>query len=107
MSEPTNLQLFVAELKKTGRSSYHGAYFQVPFRVQMHLHAKVEALTKHLGSTRNKVLNDLLSIALDQVYQSLDLDEDTLHEIQVEEDRILHELLENRKDIKSGDMADD
>lgn len=106
MTEPTNLQLFVAELKKTGRSNYHGAYFQVPFRIQYHLHAKVEALSKHLNSSRNKVLNDLLAIALDQVYLSLDLDEDTLHDIQLEEGRILQDLLQ-KDGLKSGDMSDD
>ena len=107
MTEPTNLDLFVAELKKTGRSSYHGAYFQVPFRIQLHLHAKVESLAKHLNSSRNKVLNDLLAIALDQVYLSLNLDEDTLHDIQVEEGRILQDLLKDRQSVNSGDMADD
>ena len=73
----------------------------------MHLHAKVESLTKHLNSSRNKVLNDLLAIALDQVYLSLNLDEDTLHDIQVEEGRILQDLLKDRQSINSGDMADD
>ena len=106
MSDPTNLQIFVSELKKTGRSNYHGAYFQVPFRIQYHLPARVEALAKHLNGSRNKVLNDLLAIALDQVYQSLDLDEDTLHDIQVEESRILQDLLQ-KGEVKSGDMADD
>ena len=73
----------------------------------MHLHAKVESLAKHLNSSRNKVLNDLLAIALDQVYLSLNLDEDTLHDIQVEEARILQDLLKDRQSINSGDMADD
>ena len=48
-----------------------------------------------------------LAIALDQVYLSLNLDEDTLHDIQVEEGRILQDLLKDRQSINSGDMADD
>ena len=46
-------------------------------------------------------MNDLLAIALDQVYLSLNLDEDTLHDIQVEEGRILQDLLKDRQSINS------
>ena len=59
MTEPTNLDLFVAELKKQAVLAITVHIFQVPFRIQLHLHAKVESLAKHLNSSRNKVLNDL------------------------------------------------
>jgi hypothetical protein len=74
--EPTNLQIFVAEVKGTGESEYMGVYKQVPLRLRAGVFAEVEALQEMMARTqkvsRNKVINDLLEIAIDQVKGSLD-----------------------------------
>lgn len=74
--EPTNLQIFVAEVKGTGESEYMGIYKQVPLRLRAGVFAEVEALQEMMARTqkvsRNKVINDLLEIAIDQVKGSLD-----------------------------------
>ena len=75
LPEPTRLQMLVAEINNRGTSDYHGAYKQVPFRIQPLLYAKLTAVVglieANQKTSRNKVLNDLLEVALDQVYASL------------------------------------
>ena len=74
--EPTNLQIFVAEVKGTGESDYIGVYKQVPLRLRADVFAEVEALQEMMAKTqkvsRNKIINDLLQIAIDEVKNSLD-----------------------------------
>jgi hypothetical protein len=74
--EPTNLQIFVAEVKGTGESEYMGIYKQVPLRLRAGVFAEVEAFQEMMAKTqkvsRNKIINDLLQIAIDQVKDSLD-----------------------------------
>ena len=74
--EPTNLQVFVAEVKGTGESEYMGVYKQVPLRLRADIFAEVEAFQEMMAKTqkvsRNKVINDLLRIAIDEVKNSLD-----------------------------------
>lgn len=69
--EPTKLQMLLAEINKTGTSDFVGVYKQVPFRIALSPYARLTALVKYMESSRNKVLNDLLEIALDQVYSNL------------------------------------
>ena len=73
--EPTNLQIFVAEVKGTGESDYIGVYKQVPLRLRADVFAEVEALQEMMSKTqkisRNRVINDLLRIAIDEVKKSL------------------------------------
>ena len=70
-NEPTNLQMLVAEVKKSASSSYHGGYIQVPFRVEFVSYTRLEALVKHTGSSRNKIMNDLLRIGIETLAASL------------------------------------
>lgn len=79
--EPSNLDMFVAEITGNADSDYNGVQRQVPFRIQGHLYAKLTALmgiydmhAREKGrrsSSRNKVLNDLLAISLDAVLSRL------------------------------------
>lgn len=103
-NEPTNLQLLVAEVKKSASSSYHGGYIQVPFRVELSSYTRLEALVKHTGSSRNKIMNDLLRIGIESLASQLE-DEiiATLFKIETE---ITADLYASGK-IKSGDQSDD
>ena len=71
------------KLKKSASSSYHGGYIQVPFRVEFASYTRLEALAKHTGSSRNKIMNDLLRVGIETLAASLD-DEtiETLFEIE-------------------------
>jgi hypothetical protein len=106
LPEPTRLQMLVAEINNRGTSDYHGAYKQVPFRIQPHLYAKLTAVVALIESnqktSRNKVLNDLLEIALDQVYNSLSPD------LQNGFDQLYANAFSGALQyIESGDLSDD
>lgn len=103
-NEPTSLQLLVAEVKKSATSSYHGGYIQVPFRIEFSSYTRLEALVKHTGSSRNKIMNDLLRIGLDNLYASLD--DRTIKTLFDIETGITADLYQSGK-IKSGDQSDD
>ena len=103
-NEPTNLQLLVAEVKKSTSSSYHGGYIQVPFRVEIASYTRLEALVKHTGSSRNKIMNDLLRIGIETLAASLD--DETIKTLFEIETSITADLYASGK-IKSGDQSDD
>ena len=105
-TEPTRLQMLVAEINNRATSEYHGAYKQVPFRIQPHLYAKLTAVVGLIEisqkTSRNKVLNDLLEVALDQVYASLS------PEVQGHFDELYSMAFTGALDyVESGDMTDD
>lgn len=76
--EPSNLDFFIAEITGSAESEYFGVQHQVPFRIHHHLYAKLQAIIalaqannkarSKRANSRNAVLNDLLQIALEQVY---------------------------------------
>jgi hypothetical protein len=103
-NEPTNLQLLVAEVKKSASSSYHGGYIQVPFRIEFASYTRLEALVKHTGSSRNKIMNDLLRIGIETLAASLD--DETIKTLFEIETSITADLYASGK-IKSGDQSDD
>lgn len=79
--EPSNLDFFIAEITGSAESTHAGLQHQVPFRIHHHLYSKlcaIIALAEANNSARSKrppsrnaVLNDLLTIALDQVYSKV------------------------------------
>jgi hypothetical protein len=79
--EPSNLDFFIAEITGSAESNYFGVQHQVPFRIHHHLYAKLSAIIaladankparSKRANSRNAVLNDLLQIALDQVYSKV------------------------------------
>lgn len=74
MTEPTNLQILIAEINQTGKSEYIGAVKAMSVRLQLPIYQKVMGISSLLGSektSKNKIINDLLAIAVDQVYDNL------------------------------------
>lgn len=79
--EPSNLDFFIAEITGSAESEYSGVQHQVPFRIHHHLYAKLSAVIalaqannktrSKRANSRNAVLNDLLQIALEQVYSNV------------------------------------
>jgi len=76
--EPTALQLLVSELNHSGKSQYTGMLFPVHTRLQAPLYGLLEVLTHHAGTSRNKVVNQLLEVGLEATLAALpeDLAED-------------------------------
>lgn len=70
--EPTNLQMFMSEVNKTGTTQTIGVYHQVPFRMSTWNFERLEGLRNYMAEPRNKVLNSLIEIALEQVWAELE-----------------------------------
>lgn len=74
--EMSNLSQFMIELHNSGKSEYHGAYKQIPLRLRFHSHVRLIALTGMFhNSSKNKILNDLIEIAIDQVLEKMTPDQ--------------------------------
>ena len=72
MKEPTQLQMLLASINKTGTSKYSGLVHQIPLRVEYPLFSRIEMLTRYSGISRNKIINDLLWVAIEEVFNNLD-----------------------------------
>lgn len=105
MTEPTKLQMLVAEINGTAESEYVGLYKQIPFRVLINLFARLSALhdmqNSHAKTPRNALLNDLLDIAMDQVISNLD--PDVVEALEYRE----AEYYENLSQFDSGELNDE
>lgn len=81
LNEPSNLDMFMAQVTGNGDTDFLGVEHQISLRINGHLHAQITAImgiydmyAREKGRrapSRNNVLNDLLSIALDAVYSRL------------------------------------
>lgn len=69
--EPTALQQLVAELNHSGKSQYVGLLVSVPTRLKVHLYGMVEALTHHAGTSRNKLMNQLVEVGIQATLDAL------------------------------------
>ena len=89
--EPTALQQLVAELNHSGKSQYTGMLFPVPTRLQAPLYGLVEALTHHAGTSRNKVMNQLVEVGLEATLASLP--DDLAEDLRRRSGEVIHESL--------------
>ena len=71
MKEVTALQQLVSELSHSGKSQYVGILFPVPTRLQANLFGMVEALTHHAGTSRNKLMNQLVEVGIEETLKAL------------------------------------
>lgn len=72
--EPTKVEMLVAEINRTGSSSVSGALKPLSIRLPIQTYSKVVAIENFIGpekTSKNKVINDLLEIAFEQIYPSL------------------------------------
>lgn len=74
-NEPRELDFLVAQIKAKDHTITNtmGVTHQVPFRIFQWNYERLEALRRHIGNpTRNKLLNNLLEIALEEVFSELE-----------------------------------
>ena len=72
--EPTKVEMLLSEINRTGKSSYAGVLKPLSIRLPIQTYAKVVAIENFIGAektSKNKIINDLLEIAFDQIYPSL------------------------------------
>lgn len=85
LNEPSSLDMFMAQVTGTGDTDFLGTEHQISLRVNGHIHAQITAVMAiydmyarekgRRAPSRNNVLNDLLSIALEAVYSRLNDDD--------------------------------
>lgn len=100
---PTAAQQLAAELQHTGKSQYTGLLFPVPTRLNLDIYSMVEALTHRAGTSRNKLVNQLLETGIEAVMN--ELDDDSALEIRSEANRVAHVALEKNAGLmERGDL---
>ena len=92
MQEVTALQQLVSELSHSGKSQYVGILFPVPTRLQANLFGMVEALTHHAGTSRNKLMNQLVEVGIEATLKALP--ESVVQQIEEQANSALHTALE-------------
>lgn len=92
MQEVTALQQLVSELSHSGKSQYVGILFPVPTRLQANLFGMVEALTHHAGTSRNKLMNQLVEVGIEATLKALP--ESVVQQIEEQANSALHTAME-------------
>ena len=92
MKEVTALQQLVSELSHSGKSQYVGILFPVPTRLQANLFGMVEALTHHAGTSRNKLMNQLVEVGIEETLKALP--ESVVHQIDEQASSALNTAIE-------------
>lgn len=101
--ELSKLNQFMLEVSHSGKSEYSGAYKQIPLRLRFISNSKLVALSGILnGASKNKILNDLIEIALDQVYEKMSKDQKALFD-ELQSGALAGSFI----NLESGDEKDD
>ena len=97
--EPAMIDIFVSEITRLGESQYIGAVFPVQARLQAPLYGFVEAFTAKAGTSRNKVLNQLIEIGIEEALKALP--SDVAGEIRAHAGKI---IMDNAKTSETDEM---
>ncbi len=71
INAPTALDQLVSELNHSGKAQYMGLLFPVPTRLQVDLYGMIEALTHHAGTSRNKIMNQVVEVGVQAILNAL------------------------------------
>ena len=88
------LEHFVGEIQQTGESKFVGTTFPVQTRLQGNIYGLVEALTQRAGTSRNKVVNQLIEVGLEATFDALP--EEVAIELRRVSSQILYEAMSNK-----------
>jgi hypothetical protein len=70
--EVTNLDVLVSLLEKTGSSETQTSVHALSVRLPTFDFATIEAMAEHSGHSRNKIICQLITVALSEVWSALD-----------------------------------
>lgn len=104
MSEPTKLEMFLAEIQKTGTSESYASVHSVTVRLPSIDFATIEALCRTSGLARNKVIVNLIQVGLDEMWNGVNPEmRDVISDLQ---GIVLRDLvLDDQGNVKSLDNA--
>lgn len=89
---PSAAEQLASELSGTGKSQYTGLLFPVPTRLQLNIYSMVEALTHRAGTSRNKLMNQLLQAGIEAVMN--ELDDEAAMDIRENANMVVHSAIE-------------
>jgi hypothetical protein len=70
---PTPLRILVSQLQKNGsRSDKTTSVHALSLRIPTYDYATIEAIAQHSGVSRNKIVGQLIELALTEVFAALD-----------------------------------
>jgi hypothetical protein len=98
---PTALDQLVNELNHSGKSRYVGLLFPVPTRLTVDLYAMVEALTHQAGTSRNKMMNQLVEIGIQATLEALP--EELVDQLRERACEVIRTALE-KGDLEGGEV---
>jgi hypothetical protein len=100
---PTALHELVSDLNHSGKSQYTGLLFPVPTRLKCDTYGMVEALTHHAGTSRNKLMNQLVEIGIQATMDALP--EDVVRQVNERASEVITAVLEkNAGVLERGDV---
>lgn len=71
INAPSALDQLVSELNHSGKAQYVGLLFPITTRLQVDLYGMVEALTHHAGTSRNKIMNQVVEVGIQAILDAL------------------------------------
>lgn len=95
IADPTAFDQFVSGLNHSFKPQYTGMLFPVHTRLQAPLYGLIEVLTHHAGTSRNRVVNQLLEVGLEATLAALP--EDLVEDLRRRSGEVVHDSL-----IKNG-----
>jgi len=75
VEQPELIDMLLAQINKTGKSEYHGGVHAISVRMPTFLYGTVEALCKHSGMSRNKLICQVLEVGMERVFEGLTEDD--------------------------------
>lgn len=70
--EISKADMLVALLQNEGKSEFHGLVKGITVRLPIHQYAAIESFSRHTGMSKNKVVCELLEVAVHTAVSSLD-----------------------------------
>lgn len=96
---PTVLEQAIALFERTGGTESVGSVHALSIRVPTIEYATIEGLARHSGVSRNKVICQLLAVALDEVWQGMS--EDNRAGVQAYRSEIFREFMQSENHAQS------
>lgn len=100
---PASLLQLSKDLNHEGRAQYTGLLFPVPTRLEPYLFSMLEVLTNHAGTSRNKMVNQILQVGIEALM--LTLPEDLALSLQERGEEVMRTALEkNGGQMERGEV---
>lgn len=102
IDNPTALDQLLSELTHSGKSQYVGLLFPVPTRLKAHLFGMVEALTHQAGTSRNKLMNQLVEVGIQATLEALP--QEVVQQLEQRSGEVIRAAFEKNAGLERGEV---